>query len=335
MLQFRAPHEEEPITRIADPIPAWTGWSRKMVTIRTVSALSYTRPLSQSEYVQKMAQIQRDAVGTSDMGRKTASFWRMENLSSAFLKNARPGQSLNDADMPVAIRPIAHCGMGIAALELANFDAHRLREIIESFSDPEYRLFAYEGTGAMLALYEPDLFALMSRICASLGILPLARLTRPSDPSAFLSSFEPEIRRLISHGYGRMLYFKNHTIASAIHAVSREPYLQPGPCIQGIAFAYSMVNNGDLRRVFRAGENLRGNVAGAPFSEGLVYALEFWEWMAPGFLESLRVTGDYERGLKEAARLGVETGRARGPLAPFAVEPCKVAEAREPQKNCV
>jgi hypothetical protein len=45
------------------------------------------------------------------MGLKTASFWRMENLSSAFLKNARPGQSLNDPGMPIAIRPIAHCGI--------------------------------------------------------------------------------------------------------------------------------------------------------------------------------------------------------------------------------
>jgi hypothetical protein len=303
-----------------------------MITIRTVSTLPFPRPLSQSEYVQKMAEIQGEAVGTPDMGRKTASFWRMENLSSAFLKNARPGQSLNDPGMPVPIRPIAHCGMGIAAVELANFDVCRLREIIESFSNPEYRLFAYEGTGAMLALYEPDLFALMSRMCAALGILPLARLTPPADPDAFLRSFEPEIQRLISHGYGRMLYFKNHTLASAIRAVSRATYLQPWPCVQGIAFAYSMVNNSDLGRVFRAGENLRGHDVGEPFSEGLVYALEFWEWMAPGFLERLKVTTDYENGLKQAARLGVETGRARGPLAPFAVERNNVTESRGSQK---
>jgi hypothetical protein len=286
--------------------------------------------MTQKEYIEQMAEIQCRAVRTINMGQKTASFWRMENLSAAFLKNARPGQSLHDPALPVAIRPIAHCGMGIAALELANFKAARLREIIDSISDPEYRLFAYEGTGAMLALYEQDLFALMSRICAALGILPLARLDRPEDPKAFVGSFEPEIRRLIAHGYGRMLYFKNHTITSAIRAVWRADYLQPEPCVQGIAFAYSMVNNSDLHRVLRAGENLKTTQVGPQFAEGLVYAMEFWEWMAPGFLEQFQATTDFERSLVAAARRGVEAGRARGPLAPFAVERQAITESRRP-----
>lgn len=274
---------ELPIPRIKDPISFWTAWSRKLITIRSVSSQGHLKSLSPDEFNFRMIEIQGDAVRTPDMDRKTAAFWKMENLASNFLKTAQPGHSLRDPGLPIEIRPIAHCGMGIAAVEVGGFRADRVAEIIDGFSEPSYRLFAYEGLGAMLALYEKDAFGYMSRACSHLGLIPLVPLDRP-DERSFVSFFEPEIQRLIGHGYGRMLYFKHGSIAGALRSALRASLFNSSACVQGIAFAYSMVNNSDLERVFRAGENLQGATLRRAFENGLIYALEFWEWMAPGFL---------------------------------------------------
>jgi len=272
-----------------------------------------------------MSAIQRAAVSTRDMAVKTASFWKMENLSSAFLKQAQEGQSLRDPALPVEIRPIAHCGMGIAAVELADFSPERLKQIIEPFSRPEYRLFAYEGSGAMLALYQPDLFGWMARTTGKIGLLPMADFHYP-DPRAFTGAFEPEIRRLISYGFGRMLYFKHGGIGGAIRAAGQVDWLEVPQAVQGIAFAYAMVNNSDLGNVLRAGQRLQPAPAGRAFTDGLIYALEFWEWMAPGFLAGRAASNPYEAALMRAARDGVDAGLERGALAPFALEPYKPRE---------
>ncbi|HYK91671.1 MAG TPA: hypothetical protein VE398_23085 [Acidobacteriota bacterium] len=291
-----------------------------MITIQTVSDKSIRLRLGQQKYLQKMKEIQRNATSTCDMGKKTASFWLMENLSAAFLKTAQPGESLRDPELPVEIRPISHCGMGIAAVEVAGFEPHRIIEVIDAFSDPEYRLFAYEGSGAMLALYEPDIFLLGTRGIAFLGLLSLAALRQP-EKEKFVQYFEPEIQRLIAHGFGRMLYFKNHSIAGAICDAQRAAFLRTHACVQGVAFAYSMVNNSDLGRVFRAGYDLKDTPVGPAFREGLIYALEFWEWMAPGFLQWLKPRTAFESGLIESADEEIARCRACGPLAPFTVMP--------------
>jgi hypothetical protein len=289
-----------------------------MVTIKAVSDRSIRLRLGQHKYVQRMKAVQSGAAGTADMGRKTASFWLMENLSSTFLKTARPGESLRDPELPIETLPISHCGMGIAAVEVADFQPQRIREVIELFSHPDYRLFAYEGSGAMLALYEPDMFHLAARTLALVGLLPLPSLTPPSREE-FVRSFEPEVQRLIAHGYGRMLYFKNHGIAGAIREARRASFLQVPACIQGVAFAYSMVNNSDLGRVFRAGRDLAATPAGAAFRDGLIYALEFWEWMSPGFLDWVVPRTEFESVLIRKAAEAIDRCRSQGPLAPFRV----------------
>lgn len=288
-----------------------------MITIRAVSASIADGSIPQKEYVRRMSAIQREAVLTRDMGVKTSAFWRMENLSAAFLKQSGVGNTLNDADLPLEIRPIAHCGMGIAAVEVANFEVGSLMRIVESFSNPDYRLFAYEGAGAMLSLYEPDLFAVASRGFSMIGLIPLARLERP-DPRKFLQSFSLEIQRLIAHGYGRMLYFKSHGIGAAIRSALRAgDWLDAAACIQGIAFAYAMVNNDDLSRVLRAGDGISNDAVRNAFEDGLIYAMEFWEWMAPGFLPQLNVAGSGCEALIGAARQKTAASRTAGLMAAF------------------
>jgi hypothetical protein len=268
-----------------------------------------------------MKAVQSGAALTTDMGKKTASFWLMENLSSTFLKTAQPGESLRDPDLPIETLPISHCGMGIGAVELAGFQPGKLIEVIELFSHPDYRLFAYEGSGAMLALYEPDMFHLVARTFARMGLLPLPSMTRPLKDK-FVQSFDPEIQRLIAHGYGRMLYFKNHSIAGAIHEAQRAGLPEVQASFQGVAFAYSMVNNRDLARVFRAGQDLAATPAGAGFRNGLTYALEFWEWMSPGFLRWLEPDTEFGSQLIQKASEEITRCRAQGgPLLPFRLSP--------------
>ena len=302
-----------------DPIPVWTAWARKMVTFESISSAEFRRPLTQQEYVNRMTRIQRRAAQSDDMLVKTTSLWTMENLSASFQRNARPGQSLKDARLPVEVKPIAHCGIGIGAVELSRFQIRKLISLIDSFSDQSYRMFAFENVGAMLRVYEPGVFNATARFFAMLGILPVAQLQRP-EPRSYLGAFEPEAQRLISHGYGRMLYFTSNDILGAVRAAVRLACFPLGPCVNGIAFAYSMVNNRDLRRVFMAGQHLQQHEIGRFFTEGLTFALEFWEWFSPGLLDRIKPWSSYGNFLIETARNGVAAGRARGALAPFAVE---------------
>ncbi len=302
-----------------DPIPIWTAWLRKLITIRSVSSERHEVTMTPSQFIARLSELQKGAAGSSDMGRRTAAFWKIENLASSVLKHGPPRRALRDPRLPEEVRPIAHCGMGLAAVEVGSFQAPRIADVIDTASKPEYRLFAYESLGAMLSLYERDAFGLASRVFALLGLLPLVPLERPREIE-FLNFFDPEIRRLIAHGYGRMLYFKHANVSAAIRDAVRRYTLDSAACVQGVAFAYSMVNNSDLRRILQAGERLRGLEPFRPFENGLIYALEFWEWMTPGFLQGFQQGSGHGSSLVEIARFEIDCCRRRGSLAPFIVE---------------
>lgn len=298
-----------------EPIPSWKTWWRKWITIRTVSSGDSRGFFSQQEFIEHVSAVQRQAAASASLEEKTAAFWRMENLSAAFLKTAQPGNSLNDPSLPVEIRPICHCGMGVAAVEVGGFEARSISQVIDRFSNPQYRLFSYESIGAMLAVYEPDLFGLATRLLGSLGLVPLPSLRRPA-PERFVAQFPPDIRRLIAHGYGRLTYFKSPTLKAALRRVTATGLFPHDPCLQGIAFAYAMVNTRDLYNVLET-RPLADPAGRTAFRSGLIYALEFWEWMAPGFLDLVKPREDEPRALVEEARRQIERCRARGYLEPF------------------
>ncbi len=289
-----------------------------MATFRYVSSPEYRRPMSQHEFIERMSEIQQRAARTPDMKVKTTGFWAMEGLGATFIRHARPGQTLNDPTLPVEVRPIAHCGMGVGAVEVSGFDSGKLIDLIESFSNPDYKMFGYDNVGSMLGVYEPDIFTTVARGLTVVGLLPIAPLRWP-EPRNYLRSFSPEAQRLISHGYGRIVYFKSHNIAAAIRAVRSTSVFEFGPCVQGIAFAYSMANHGDLHRVWRAGEKMRQEEVGRHFNNGLIYAMEFWEWMAPGTLDTFAPRTAHAAALIQAARDGIAEGHRQGALPAFAV----------------
>jgi hypothetical protein len=225
---------------------------------------------------------------------------------------------LNDPSLPAEILAISHCGIGISAVELARFEPSGIGRLIDSFSNPAYRLYGYENVGAMLGVYEPDAFSLAARGLALFGVLPIVPLRHPAHET-FLASFDPEARRLISHGYGRMLFFKHSTLGSAVKAARRARYFDLGACVQGMAFGSSMVNSKDLNTLWEACARMKDEEVRRHFGDGLAFALAFWEWMAPRSLEALSPRTGYASDLIGRAMRGVAIGRAGGALPAFAV----------------
>jgi hypothetical protein len=283
-----------------------TGW-RKLLAFRTVSQKKMEGQLSQEEYIARWSAEQKIAEHSKETAVMTAGLWRMESLGVTYARQTPAGKTLNDHTLPLACRPIAHVGMGAGSVEVSNFDPDKITEMIESLSNPSFHLFSYESLGAMLGIYEKSLPRIM------LGLKPL----NPPDPQGFIRFFSPEIQRLISHGYGRLLYFNSVNIAATVRNVAARSFLQAPAAIQGMAFAYTMVNNADLWTVLGTRTGFESPGLKAAFRNGLIYGLEFWEWESPGFLRTLKPPNNNSAELIEIAQQEIEVSRARGFLAPF------------------
>jgi len=159
----------------------------------------------------------------------------------------------------------------------------------------------------MLGVYEQSLPRIM------LGLKPLHR----PEPQGFIKFFAPEIQRLISHGYGRLLYFNSLNLAATVRNIAARPFLQAPAAIQGAAFGYTMVNNADLWTVLETGNGFEDSELKAAFRNGLIYGLEFWEWETPGFLRTLKPPDKNSAALIDIALEDIQMSLARGFLAPF------------------
>ena len=284
-----------------DLIPLWrTGW-RKLVAFRTVAQKKMEGPLTAADMLARIAAVQKEAAETPSLGAKTAALWKMESLGVTFGRVAQAGDTLNDPRLPVEARPIAHVGMGVAAVETTDFNSAQITRMIDSLSHPDYRLFGYESIGAMLGVYEKTVPRVL------LGLVPLHR----PDPAQFIPTFRPEVLRLISHGYGRLLYFNSKDIRTAFRNILKRKFLEVLPAVQGMAFGYSMVNSMDLDRVLATGGRLPSPELVGAFKTGLIYALMFWEWESPGFLQTLQIAKSPGRELLAAARAEIEAARKR------------------------
>ncbi|OFW35932.1 MAG: hypothetical protein A3J28_10460 [Acidobacteria bacterium RIFCSPLOWO2_12_FULL_60_22] len=283
---------------------------RKIVAFWTVKQKKTDAPRTPGEVLERAVAIQREAAQHTDLGVKTKALWKMESLGVTFGRLALDGDTLSDPNLPAEARPILHVGMGGAAVEEANFDPDKIKQRIDSLAHPDYRLFSYEQIGAMLGVYEKTVPRLM---------LGLKRLNRP-DPAQYIPLFPSEVQRLISHGYGRLLYFNSKDIRAALLNIKNRKYLDLRAAVQGMAFGYTMVNHNELGVVLETGDGLIEPTLVKAFKAGLVYALEFWEWASPGFLPSLRLSGSRPAELIQIAREEIESARKRGFLGPFVVE---------------
>jgi hypothetical protein len=240
----------------------------------------------------------------------TRGFWKMESLGAAFGRNPPSGKTLNDPRLPVEVRPITHNGMGVGVVEACGFHPEKIVGSIESLSHPDYRWFAYESIGAMLGVYEVPF---PKRL---IGLQPHRR----PEPGSFARAFSPEIQRLISSGYGRITYFNSVDLSAAVRKVASQPFLQLPTAVQGIAFAYAMVNHIDFWRVLETGDGFEDPELRAAFRNGLIYALKYWEWETPGFLRSLEPRSARSADSIAAAQREIVASLARGYLGAFIVE---------------
>jgi len=292
-----------------DLIPFWKMAWRKWITFQTISRKQIDGPASQETYLDRWSAIQSAAQKSRDLHFMTASFWKMESLGADYCRQPPGGNTLCDPRLPLEVRPIAHTGLGVAAVEVGEFDPARITRTIDSLANPNFRLFAYESLGAVLGVYQMPV---------PKNLLGLKRLRRP-EPERFINFFPAEIQRLISNGYGRILYFNSLDLVSAVRSIARRRFLQAPAAIQGMAFAYAMVNSSDLWVVLETGCGFEDSELRTAFQNGLIYALEFWEWAWPGWLRSLNPPSARSAALIAIAQQEIDSGLARGELGAFVV----------------
>jgi hypothetical protein len=322
-VKFYAPGSTQPITvqgRVArnqsgrvgidfDQASMWDASWRKMVAFQTVKQDKLVALLTPAELMERIAATRIEGGQTDGVAAKTKSLWKMESLGVTFGRVAATGDSLSDSRLPPEACPIAHVGMGGAAVEVSNFDAIKISSHIDSLARPAYRLFGYEQIGAMLGVYEKSVPRLM---------LGLKALNRPED-APFIASFPGEVQRLISHGFGRLLYFNSKHIDEALRNIKARTFLDPAAGVQGMAFGYAMVNHQDVPTVLGTGGSLLDGKLIEAFHSGLIYALMFWEWCWPGVLNGLPVPHAQAGKLIAAAQRGIADAKQVGSLPAFKV----------------
>lgn len=282
-----------------ETISLWTQAWRKLAAFRTVKQRASDIPSAPAELLVRIAALHGETSAQSSLAAKTRALWTMERLACTYARHAGPGDSLDDPSLPASASPIAHVGMGVAAVEAGAFELGEIERRINALARAQDRLFAFESLGAMLGAYERAI----PRRLAGLGPL------RPPAPAAYLDGLEPAIARLVSHGYGRLIYFNARSVAAALAELDRRPYLDRHAAGQGVGFAHAMVNHDDIARII-------AHTSEPSLRDGLTYALVFWEWLFPG---TLAADLDPREPTVERATAEIERARERGALEAFAL----------------
>jgi hypothetical protein len=284
--------------------------------VRTVSSGAVNRPIPQQEYRQTCTRYRDEAQTAKSLPEIVGYLWRTEGFSTTFGKYRLEENTLNDPALPRESLPVAHVGYGAASTEYARFQPGVLHEIAETRCHPCYQAFMYEGIGSILRIYEPGFFKFM---CGAMGLIPRGAPAGPDRTGffgAFLGSFTPEIQRLITHGYGRLVAFSRLTVYAALREVGQLPPERVAPCVQGIAFAFAIMNSQEMARLLENSQTLEPAPVRAAFQNGLVYTLSFCEWFVPGTLAKWKAAGPNEERLTALAREEAARDQARGyPLA--------------------
>ncbi len=291
--------------------------TRRVQGVRTVASGTLDRAVPQAEFVRRLADYQAEAAAAdADRARLVDNLWKSEGLSTTIAKHLLPENTLTDTALPRQVLPIAHVGFGAGASEQFMFDAARLEALFAERCAAQYREFAFEGVGAILRAYERGLFKLG---IGTVGLIPLDAPDGPN-PSGFfadyLRQYPPHVPRLIAHGYGRILAFSHVDIYTAIKEATTFPRERIEPVVHGAAFAFAMINRTDLPQLLRQSAIPFQPDVRAAFQNGLIHALLFMEWFAPGMLARWEPEGALETELIEHARREAALDVERGaPLA--------------------
>ncbi len=296
-----------------------SGIARRVHGVGTVSSGAVNRQIPQDEFVATCRKFQAEAAADLAMPNVVDGLWRTEGFSTTFGKYRLDENTLNDSRIPRESLGIAHVGYGAACTEFTRFDTAKLLEISETKCHPDYRHQMLEGVGSILRIYEPGLF---KKMCGMMGLIPADAGEGPDRSGffrSFLSAFPDEVQRLMTHGYGRLVAFsKMMGVHSAIDEARQLPAERQAAAVQGIAFAFSMMNAADMGRHLERSSTL--DFQRAAFQDGLVYALVYCDWFAPGFLAKWKPEGKLEERLVAKAIAESSANLKRGHMLAFKLE---------------
>ncbi len=297
----------------------WTCLSRRMGGVGTVSSGAVNRQIPQEEFVSTCARFQKEAMSFTDMPAVVTGLWKSEGFATTFGKYRLPDNTLDDPRIPRESLGIIHVGYGAACTEFTQFDPAKLTEIADTKCHKDYKLLMLEGVGSILRIYEPGMF---KKMCGMMGLIPADAPDGPDRSGffkSFMSAFPEETQRMITHGYGRLVAFSRMSVFDAIGEAKALPADRVPAAVQGVAFAFAMMNSPDMARVLEASGDMDPDVRG-PFQTGLTYGMVFCDWFRPGFLAAWKSQGRREGQMIAHAARESEASFARGHLLPFRLE---------------
>ena len=292
----------------AAEISPWRAWCRKIAVLTTVAHRRMTSAFTDEEFASRVKALTDRSLSASSLHQMIVRLWQIEGLAFRQYSQAEHVTSLKGC-LTREAGPPAHCGLGMAAVLLSEFDPVEISRFIDAAADPAFVRFSYESIGAAMAAYEPDLFGRCTSALNRMGILWKSPVSFPSNPVEFLEKIPAERRVLVAHGFGRVLYFKSHGLSSAVRKAGQKAYLSERACIRGVVGAYSLINSADLGRVLWIAEAELDPRAQSAVRGGLQNTLLLLEWTFPGCLQEVvpRAAG-YRDMLKTVVE---EAARAR------------------------
>lgn len=293
-----------------------TAASRRVAGMQTVAEGARDSSVTQAEFLTHLRDYHRQADEGTAWDRRVAGLWRSEGLAGSVARHLLPENHMNDPSLPREMLPVIHVGMGSGSAETLAFDRAKLDALFDERCSKNHLEFSYEGVGATLRFYERGLFKLASGM---LDFIDLGAADGP-DPAGFFAEFlrpyPTAVQRVIAHGYGRIVAFSNLSVYDAIEEATALPCDRVEPAVHGVAFAFAMINSVELPRILSQSEIPYESGVRAAFQNGLIYALVFLDWYAPGVLERWDAQTALEAELIEHARREAGLSRARGfPLA--------------------
>jgi len=239
------------------------------------------------------------------------ALWEQEALAYRSLVASPESLSLGDPRIPAPLQPTLHLALGMAAVQQSqSFDASALLRIIEERGRPTYRKFAWEAVGAALGCYQRDVFSVVTALLGRLGVL-LRRPARAPVPRTFLHQIPDRWQPAVSHGLGRLYFFKSLNLGSA-YGRARSSWFPEAAC-RGVGFVRSLLA---LRRGGRLPLKVSGPLPEAT-KDAALNVLVYLLWSFPGKACEKALVTQVEPALLETARRILREAQSQGQAVPF------------------
>jgi hypothetical protein len=263
-----------------DPVPFWKVLVRSMHPLRVIRMRRLQGPFTDDGFVEAAMAAHRDSAAAGTINERCVALWKMEWIGFSYCRHG--AGILHRPSILVAMQPIVHTGLGFAAVEEAALQPDKVRESIDRRAHPDFRHFAYESVGCAWGVLNNGRFRKLFEMFTGVRFAPFD----PPAPAEFMARFPAELRPLLSHGYGRTLYFVHCDLAKSLRSAATATWLETSAAVHGVAFAYVMINFADLDRILDVRPDLPEPALAEDFASGLVFALAMLSWTFPGMFDT-------------------------------------------------